>query len=114
MDAPQKPTPSAQAMLNAIRELEARGFEPDGHTATQEVRVATSRSPVFGGIGGERRTFGGRARFRIPNTDIRATVGKRSTCLYHAKGDFLATIETKDLAALRAALERHGLRAATT
>lgn len=83
--------------------LEAIGFVAAGATSEEVVRVGTVRSPVLGGTGGERRTFGGRARFALPGTDARATVGARTTYLYrHAPGRLLveiAHLRTRDVTA---------------
>lgn len=68
-------------MEAVIAALRAAGFEDDGRTETREVRIPTTRNPVYGGIGGEVATFGGRLRFRHP-AGTRATVGKKSTCVY--------------------------------
>jgi hypothetical protein len=57
----------------AIALLVAAGWVPAGQTQSETVRVPTSRSPVFGGIGGELHTFGGRPRFEKGHK--RATVG---------------------------------------
>lgn len=84
------------------------GFVPDGATEQQQVRIPTVKNPVFGGVGGERRTFGGRTRFA--KGDLRATVGKITTCIYRkvpGQRDvvFLANVPTKDAEAIRAALK---------
>ena len=67
----------------AVRDLlQAAGYRPAGHTESEAVRIPTMNAPVFGGLGGEVRTLGGRERFAIPNSPKRATVGKRTVCLY--------------------------------
>lgn len=66
--------------------LESLGFTVDGATHQETVRVPTRRSPVLGRTGGELRTLGGRARYALPGTNIRATVGARTTFLYHVHG----------------------------
>lgn len=121
MDRPTRVTRSQQALLDVISELEGRGFEPAGHTATQSVRVPTSRSPIYGSSGGELRTFGGRSRFWKPGTDFFATVGKRTTCVYRSTASQLAgaadasnTFDTKNLAALKTLLDRLGFRTSAT
>ena len=58
------------------------GWEQAGRTRAETVRVPTQRSPVYGGLGGEIRTFGGRRRLRLPGTSGCATVGLHTTCLY--------------------------------
>ncbi len=88
------PSPASQAAAVLLR----AGFAEDGHTREETVRVGTSRSPVYGGIGGELRTSGGRARFVLPGTDIRVTVGQRTVCIYRRAGrepEFFGTVETK-------------------
>ncbi len=84
----------------------AAGFVADGYTAEEIVRIPTTRSPVFGGIGGERRKFGGRQRLSLPNTTIRATVGPRTTNIYrviNGKATFLANYKTTQLVAVELA-----------
>lgn len=77
------------------------GFAPAGETTEQVVRVPTMRSPVFGGLGGERRTMGGRARYVLPGTDLRVTVGPRTTNVYYSRGggktEFVLNESTKHL-----------------
>jgi hypothetical protein len=79
------------------------GFSPAGETAEQIVRIPTMRSPVYGGLGGERRTLGGRARYALPGTDLRVTVGPRTTNVYLSRGggktEFLLNEHTKQLTA---------------
>lgn len=86
------------------------GWTEAGLTRSEVVRIPTSQSPVFGGIGGELRAFGGRARFA--KGERRCTVGPRLTCFYRlsAEGptDFLR-IPTTDLEAIqREAAREHG------
>lgn len=67
----------------AVRDLlQAAGYLPAGHTESETVRIPTMKAPVFGGLGGEVRAFGGRERFALPDSPKRATVGKRTVCLY--------------------------------
>lgn len=79
------------------------GFSPAGETALEHVRIPTMRSPVLGGMGGERRTFGGRARYALPGTDLRVTVGPRTTNVYFSRGggkvEFVLNEHTKQLEA---------------
>jgi len=79
------------------------GFAPAGSTAEQIVRIPTMRSPVYGGMGGERRKLGGRARYALPDTDLRVTVGPRTTNVYFSRGggktEFILNEHTKDLTA---------------
>jgi hypothetical protein len=88
--------------------LLAAGFVAAGHTDTQQVRIPTARSPVFGAAGGELATFGGRARYRHPN-GIRCTVGPRSTNFYRVERNEAAGLrgfETTDLDGIRAWIAR--------
>ena len=77
------------------------GLEPDGQTATQTVRVPTVRAPVFGGLGGELRAFGGRRRYRKPDSALRVTVGPHTVCVYTVvegrEPVFLATYQTRSI-----------------
>lgn len=79
------------------------GFTPAGATTEQIVRIPTMRSPVHGGLGGERRAIGGRARYALAGTDLRVTVGPRTTNVYYSRGggktDFVLNEHTKDLIA---------------
>lgn len=103
-------TKSEQAMADAIQILKEAGFEPDGQTKVEQVRIPTKDSPVFGQSGGELATLGGRHRFAKPETDIKATVGLRTTALYRSAGTGLsgvkgiASMDTKDQTALRQAI----------
>lgn len=79
------------------------GFVPAGTTTEQIVRIPTMRSPVYGGLGGERRTLGGRARYALPGTELRVTVGPRTTNVYYSRGggktEFVLNEHTKQLTA---------------
>lgn len=89
----------------AIEALLAAGFEAAGETATQQVRIPTVRSPVFGGVGGELATLGGRPRFVKPGSTLRATVGPVTTCFYDVvdgKTNYRANLRTKDVAGIKA------------
>ena len=85
-----------------VDELLRLGFAPAGETREEVVRIPTMRSPVLGGMGGERRTLGGRARYALPGTDLRVTVGPRTTNVYYSRGagrtEFVLNARTKDLA----------------
>jgi hypothetical protein len=79
--------------------LTRHGLVPDGQTAVERVRIPTARSPVFGGIGGEARDFGGRTRYAKPGTNLRVTVGPRTTNVYRVLGgrtEFVANLKTSD------------------
>lgn len=85
MTKTKKPTKRDLALDQVVRSLESLGFVPDGETRSETVRVATNDAPVLGhggSSGGELRTFGGRARFHLPGTDLYVTVGKMSTFIY--------------------------------
>ena len=60
--------------------LLSSGFTEAGETRTEQVRIPTTRLPLYGKCGGERVAFGGRRRFQ--RGDQRATVGKRTVCFY--------------------------------
>jgi hypothetical protein len=87
-------------VVTALMEL---GFVPAGETSLEHVRIPTMRSPVLGGMGGERRTLGGRARYTLPGTDLRVTVGPRTTNVYYSrvggKVEFVLNESTKHLTA---------------
>jgi hypothetical protein len=93
-----------------ITQLLDLGFAPAGETREEHVRIPTMRSPVLGGMGGERRTLGGRARYALPGTDLRVTVGPRTVNVYYSRGggkvEFVMNEKTKELTAadLRAAV----------
>jgi hypothetical protein len=78
--APVVPGPTHQERAVAV--LLAAGFVPDGATKEERVRIPTSKSPVFGASGGELRTLGGRARYAMPGTNVRVTVGGRTVSVY--------------------------------
>ena len=75
------------AKLNAANRvatlLAESGWQPFGETKSEQVRIGTSKVPVYGGIGGEVRTFGGRQRYRKGETDLFVTLGRNSVCFYH-------------------------------
>jgi hypothetical protein len=78
------------------------GFLPAGATVQETVHIPTTKSPVLGGHGGERRTFGGRARYSLPGTDLRVTVGPRTVNVYYSrkgKTEFVLNEDTKHLSA---------------
>ena len=87
-------------VVDALLEL---GFAPAGETRQEHVRIPTMSAPVLGGMGGERRTLGGRARYALPGTDLRITVGPRTTNIYYARGagktEFVLNEHTRDLTA---------------
>jgi hypothetical protein len=93
----------SQAMV--IDLLLAAGWREAGATRTEHVRIPTSKVPVYGNTGGERRTLGGRPRFDLPDTDRRVTVGPKTTSFYRVDGrlstDF-KNFDTKNVDAIGA------------
>ena len=71
---------SPNPIESVVAVLGEHGWLVDGQTAQQTVRIPTSRSPVFGGVGGKVATFGGRRRFRRGETFC--TVGARTVNFY--------------------------------
>lgn len=110
-------TKTEQAKRDAIEALLAVGFSHDGKTAQTTARVPTKASPLLGKAGGELRTFGGRLRFVLSGTNIRATVGDRTTSLYRiaAQGGVqsIAALDTKDIDGLRRELGLIAISTAT-
>ncbi len=101
---------TADEVVATLLEL---GFAPAGETVEQIVRIPTTRSPIYGGLGGERRALGGRARYALPGTDLRVTVGPRTVNVYFSragKTEFVLNETTKDLDAQAL---RDGVAAAT-
>jgi hypothetical protein len=76
------PSKSELAMDRAVQVLLDGGFVPDGETAGATIRSESSTSLVLGGAGGRLTKVGGRARFSLPGTDWKATVGKMTTTFY--------------------------------
>lgn len=101
---------SEQAMGAVIDALLSAGFKPDGHTREETVRVATAASPVFGRSGGELAKSGGRQRFSQTGTNVKATVGPRTTAIYRIEGKGIegvcgiATHKTSDSQAIAATI----------
>ena len=84
----------------AITALLKLGFAPAGETAAQIVRITTTRSPIYGGLGGERRAISARARYALPGTDLRVTIGPRTVNVYFSragKTEFVLNKSTKQL-----------------
>jgi len=115
MEAKQ-PGRAEQSMAAAIDALLDAGFAPDGQTREEIVRIPTKSSPVYGRSGGELAKLGGRQRFALINTNIKATVGKRTVAVYRVEGEGLAGVsgiasfDTSDIERLRdviASLPRH-------
>lgn len=104
-------TKHRNAMADAIEDLLAAGFIPDGQTRDEVVRLPTRRVPLLGASGGELAKFGGRQRFAQPGTGVKATVGPRTTAIYLVEPGrglggvrAIGTHDTDDLQAIRATL----------
>lgn len=69
-------------MEEIIDELIRMGWERDGETRRETVRIPTHDAPLgnHGKSGGKITTFGGRIRLRKGHWIV--TIGKRSTCFY--------------------------------
>lgn len=83
-----------------VAELESVGFARMGETPKQVFRVPTRRPPVLRQSGGEVRLFGGRLRFELVGTSLRATVGPRTVNVYRVKTEgveFIANWRTRDV-----------------
>lgn len=106
IDTENNMTKTEQAKAAAIQALLDAGFAPDGETPTETVRVPTRNSPLFGKSGGELATFGGRLRFSKAGTDIKATVGTRTTYLYRSHNGIsgIAHLDTKNIEGVKSAL----------
>lgn len=85
-------------VIHTLLEL---GFAPAGETRKEIVRIPSMQTSVYGGWGGERRAFGGRARYALPGSDLRVTVGPRTVNVYFSreagKTEFVRNEKTKDL-----------------
>jgi len=97
-----------------IAHLKANGWIDDGQTQSDTVLVSTKGSPRFGRTGGELRTFGGRRRLKLGDTDQRVTVGPRKVAFYRlaepGKTADLVTFQTGQLPQIVAeAHRRRGL-----
>lgn len=104
----------SKARDQAIQILLDAGFVQDGATAETTVRIPTVRSPSFNGgrSGGELAHFGGRPRFVLQDSNVKATVGQRTVNIYRSEGGGLegvrgiAHLKTSDLDGLKAALSK--------
>lgn len=100
-------TKSELAMASVIDLLLASKFTQNGHTREEIVRIPTSKSPLLGKSGGELAKFGGRQRFGKPGTNIKATVGSRTTYFYFVQGlgdgcvKGIAMHDTKDIESIK-------------
>lgn len=100
-------TAAVQAAFDILGEC---GWIPAGTTSTETVRIPTTRSPVFGGMGGELRTFGGRSRFQKMNWFV--TVGPRTVNFYKRAADGPAGMiqaKTSDVVRIRELANEKGL-----
>lgn len=77
-----KPTPIADVVAEIVALLESKGFVRDGETRSEVVKTLVQNDNVPSGFSPKLSTFGGRARFHLPGTDLRCTVGKRCVCIY--------------------------------
>lgn len=93
-----------RAKAEVIAVLLEAGFVPDG-----EAGYTTSYLRTFNGACEWART-NSRARLRKEGSDVKATVGARTTALYRVTGPGLdgvrgiASLDTKDLSAIRTAV----------
>lgn len=94
MSRPRRP-PMEEFLRQVASLLLAVGWTDDGRTQTETVRIPTTRSPVFGGAGGEIRTFGGRRRFK--RGEERVTIGARSIAWFRVgdRGRFVEMIAVR-------------------
>jgi hypothetical protein len=101
-------TKSEQDMAAAVEALIEAGYAEDGHTRSETFRTGSAAAPIYGGIGGQISTSGGRMRFALPGSAARATVGKITIALYERSAEGkpvnMRTLPTRDTVALRVAL----------
>lgn len=104
-------TKSQQNLALAINTLLNAGFALDGNTREEIVRMPTTKSPLFGKSGGELAKFGGRQRFVKTGTNIKATVGAKTTYIYFIQGTGkdcvkgIASHDTSDIESIRKTVE---------
>jgi hypothetical protein len=85
------------------------GWVHDGRTREETVRVGTNTSPIYGGTGGELRTFGGRVRMvdhRSSEPTRKVTIGPVTTYFYEILTNRVQNpkhLRTSDLGAIRLA-----------
>jgi hypothetical protein len=63
-----------------IQKLIINGWQEDGQTSIETMRIPTLNAPVFGNSGGKLITIGG--RLRMKKQDWYVTIGKRTTNFY--------------------------------
>jgi hypothetical protein len=101
---------SELALASVIDLLLAAKFIQNGHTREEIVRIPTAKSPLLGKSGGELAKFGGRQRFEKSGTNIKATVGIKTTYFYFVQGvgegsvKGIATHNTKDIEAIKSTI----------
>ncbi len=96
---------SKQHQQSVIEFLLSEGWSACGQTQMDTVRIGTRKSPVFGGLGGELRNFGGRPRFEKGSR--RVTVGPRTVCLYlfeNKQASQFQNFKTSQIDAIRQAI----------
>lgn len=104
-----KKAPKANPVEAALTLILAAGYAEAGVTDVQEFRIATTRNPVFGGIGGVATKQGGRSRYEVPGTKRRVTVGRFTTNFYSVatgKPSDFVQFRTDDLAGIAAHLKK--------
>lgn len=107
----QKMSKSQQNLALVFDMLLKSGFALDGKTKEEIVRIPTTKSPLFGKSGGELSKFGGRQRFVKTGTNIRATVGAKTTYIYFIQGagkdcvKGIASHDTGDIEAIRKTIQ---------
>ena|SRR5689334_19041274 len=82
--------PKASSIDLAIEILVENGFIPDGHTQAETFKIITAKSyPLAGAL----ITLGGRLRFYNSAHNLKATVGKRTVCLYDVKNGIVGNFK---------------------
>ncbi len=90
--------------------LLANGWEADGRTPTETFRTGSASNPIYGGMGGKLCTVGGRIRFKKPDTFMKATIGKLTSCFYEVENgqtNYAANIKTRDLHRIKQWAQTH-------
>ena len=76
---------SAGPANRVIALLLKHGWQTDGATPIRKFRTGSATSPIYGASGGKICLTGGRMRFVKPNSLMKATVGKITTCFYEVE-----------------------------